>query len=66
MPGMEKHRENLSTDFCIHLLGGGAAGVTNASITCRLDLVRTWLVDQVILLELGSPALKFEHIVSSV
>lgn len=46
LPGMEKHRENLSTDLCIRLLGGGAAGVTAASITYPLDLVRTRLAAQ--------------------
>ena len=51
MPVMEKYRENLSTDLCIRLLGGGAAGVTAASITYPLDLVRTRLAAQVILLE---------------
>ena len=51
MPVMEKYRENLSTDLCIRLLGGGAAGVAAASITYPLDLVRTRLAAQVILLE---------------
>lgn len=47
MPGLENHRENLSTDLCVHFVGGGLAGITAASVTYPLDLVRTRLAAQV-------------------
>ncbi|XP_057979089.1 uncharacterized protein LOC131165375 isoform X3 [Malania oleifera] len=46
IPGLDGHRENLSTDVCVRLLGGGLAGVTAASATYPLDLVRTRLAAQ--------------------
>ncbi|XP_021813818.1 mitochondrial substrate carrier family protein B-like isoform X2 [Prunus avium] len=46
MPGLENHRENLSTDLCVHFVGGGLAGITAASVTYPLDLVRTRLAAQ--------------------
>nr|DAD26558.1 TPA_asm: hypothetical protein HUJ06_028026 [Nelumbo nucifera] len=48
IPGLEHHRENLSADLCVRLVGGGLAGITAASITYPLDLVRTRLAAQVI------------------
>ncbi|XP_057804094.1 mitochondrial adenine nucleotide transporter ADNT1-like isoform X3 [Salvia miltiorrhiza] len=44
--GVEGQGENISTDLCIRLLGGGLAGVTAASATYPLDLVRTRLTAQ--------------------
>ncbi|GMP69284.1 hypothetical protein CsSME_00028602 [Camellia sinensis var. sinensis] len=44
--GMESCRENVSADLCIRLVGGGLAGITAASITYPLDLVRTRLAAQ--------------------
>lgn len=46
---------NISTDLCIRLLGGGLAGVTAASVTYPLDLVRTRLTAQVDRLMKASP-----------
>ncbi|KAL8539118.1 hypothetical protein ACS0TY_000926 [Phlomoides rotata] len=37
---------SISADLCIRLLGGGLAGVTAASVTYPLDLVRTRLTAQ--------------------
>ena len=47
VPGLENHRDNLSTDLCVHFVGGGSAGITAASVTYPLDLVRTRLAAQV-------------------
>ncbi|XP_059666327.1 uncharacterized protein LOC132312096 isoform X2 [Cornus florida] len=44
--GLEGHSENLSTDLCIRLVGGGLAGITAASVTYPLDLIRTRLAAQ--------------------
>uniref|UniRef100_A0A5B7BWB7 Mitochondrial substrate carrier family protein B-like n=1 Tax=Davidia involucrata TaxID=16924 RepID=A0A5B7BWB7_DAVIN len=44
--GLEGHRENVSADLCIRLVGGGLAGITAASVTYPLDLVRTRLAAQ--------------------
>lgn len=44
--GLETQGENLSADVCIRLLGGGLAGITAASVTYPLDLVRTRLAAQ--------------------
>ncbi|GLJ42359.1 hypothetical protein SUGI_0877260 [Cryptomeria japonica] len=46
LPFMERYKENISTDLGIRLLGGGAAGVTAATFTYPLDLVRTRLAAQ--------------------
>ncbi|XP_042512764.1 mitochondrial substrate carrier family protein B-like [Macadamia integrifolia] len=46
IPGMQSHGENLSADICVRLVGGGLAGITAASITYPLDLVRTRLAAQ--------------------
>ncbi|KAF8397389.1 hypothetical protein HHK36_016302 [Tetracentron sinense] len=46
IPGLESHGENLSADLCVRLVGGGLAGITAASITYPLDLVRTRLAAQ--------------------
>ena len=43
MPVLVNYRENMSTDVGIWLLGGGLSGITAASITYPLDLVRTHL-----------------------
>lgn len=45
--GVESQGENISTDICIRLVGGGLAGITAASVTYPLDLVRTRLAAQV-------------------
>ncbi|XP_051143309.1 uncharacterized protein LOC127259761 [Andrographis paniculata] len=44
--GVENQGESVSADLCIRLLGGGLAGVTAASATYPLDLVRTRLAAQ--------------------
>ncbi|KAF5179938.1 Mitochondrial carrier protein coac2 [Thalictrum thalictroides] len=46
IPGLEGHRENVTADVCVRLLAGGLAGVTAASATYPLDLVRTRLAAQ--------------------
>ncbi|XAR71978.1 hypothetical protein NMG60_11018449 [Bertholletia excelsa] len=44
--GKESQRENVGTDIFIRLVGGGLAGITAASMTYPLDLVRTRLAAQ--------------------
>ncbi|KAM7494854.1 hypothetical protein LguiB_029463 [Lonicera macranthoides] len=44
--GVTSSGENISTDLCIRLVGGGFAGITAASVTYPLDLVRTRLTAQ--------------------
>ncbi|KAK9168304.1 hypothetical protein Syun_000444 [Stephania yunnanensis] len=46
VPGLESHRESIGADVCVRLLGGGFAGITAASVTYPLDLVRTRLAAQ--------------------
>ncbi|KAJ4979993.1 hypothetical protein NE237_010773 [Protea cynaroides] len=46
IPVLQSNGENISADFCVRLVGGGLAGVTAASITYPLDLVRTRLAAQ--------------------
>ncbi|KAH7537468.1 uncharacterized protein LOC107413827 isoform X2 [Ziziphus jujuba] len=46
IPGLEGHRENTGTDLIVHFMGGGLAGITAASTTYPLDLVRTRLAAQ--------------------
>ena len=47
LPALESHGENMSANLCIHFIGGGLAGITAASATYPLDLVRTRLTAQV-------------------
>ncbi|GFY83590.1 mitochondrial substrate carrier family protein [Actinidia rufa] len=42
----ESQRENMSADIFVRLVGGGLAGITAASVTYPLDLVRTRLAAQ--------------------
>ncbi|XP_047982857.1 mitochondrial substrate carrier family protein B-like isoform X1 [Salvia hispanica] len=44
--GVEGQGESIGADLCVRLLGGGLAGVTAASATYPLDLVRTRLTAQ--------------------
>ncbi|XP_030932428.1 mitochondrial substrate carrier family protein B-like isoform X1 [Quercus lobata] len=46
IPGLENHRDNIGTDLCVHFVAGGSAGITAASATYPLDLVRTRLAAQ--------------------
>ncbi|KAJ6798663.1 mitochondrial substrate carrier family protein B-like isoform X1 [Iris pallida] len=46
VPGLDRHKDYVSADICLRLLGGGLAGITAASITYPLDLVRTRLAAQ--------------------
>lgn len=45
--GMESHRESISSNLFVHFVAGGFAGITAASATYPLDLVRTRLAAQV-------------------
>ncbi|WOL14974.1 mitochondrial substrate carrier family protein B-like isoform X1 [Canna indica] len=44
--GLDKQRDSVSADVCVRLLGGGLAGLTAATMTYPLDLVRTRLSAQ--------------------
>ncbi|XP_009615663.1 uncharacterized protein [Nicotiana tomentosiformis] len=44
--GVESQGENITADLCIRLVGGGLSGITAASVTYPLDLVRTRLAAQ--------------------
>ncbi|KAG5554023.1 hypothetical protein RHGRI_011780 [Rhododendron griersonianum] len=46
IPGLESHRRSTSADIFVHFVGGGLAGMTAASSTYPLDLVRTRLAAQ--------------------
>ncbi|KAG1371758.1 mitochondrial substrate carrier family protein B [Cocos nucifera] len=46
IPGLNRHKEYASADVCVRLIGGGLAGITAASMTYPLDLVRTRLAAQ--------------------
>uniref|UniRef100_A0A1D1YWS6 Mitochondrial substrate carrier family protein B n=1 Tax=Anthurium amnicola TaxID=1678845 RepID=A0A1D1YWS6_9ARAE len=46
LPGLDRHRDFVAADVFLRLLGGGLAGVTAASMTYPLDLVRTRLAAQ--------------------
>ncbi|KAI4306759.1 hypothetical protein L6164_030008 [Bauhinia variegata] len=46
VPGLENHGDNVSADACIQFVGGGLAGITAATATYPLDLVRTRLAAQ--------------------
>ncbi|XP_078174869.1 uncharacterized protein LOC144568395 [Carex rostrata] len=46
VPGLDRHREFVAADVGVRLIGGGLAGITAASLTYPLDLVRTRLAAQ--------------------
>ncbi|XVF83782.1 hypothetical protein PTKIN_Ptkin16aG0520200 [Pterospermum kingtungense] len=46
LPPLGSQGESMSADLCIHFIGGGLAGITAASATYPLDLVRTRLAAQ--------------------
>ena len=48
MSVVESREANFSTDVFVRLVAGGLAGVTAASVTYPLDLVRTRLSAQVL------------------
>lgn len=52
LPFLERRRDNAGKDFSVRLLGGGLAGITAASATYPLDLVRTRLAAQVFVFSL--------------
>ena len=47
VPGLDRHKDFVAADLSLRLLSGGLAGVTAASMTYPLDLVRTRLAAQV-------------------
>ena len=47
IPGLEGQGEHPHADAFVHFVGGGLAGMTAASATYPLDLVRTRLAAQV-------------------
>lgn len=47
VPGLDRRKDHMSADLLVHFLGGGLAGITAASSTYPLDLVRTRLAAQV-------------------
>ncbi|KAK4778175.1 hypothetical protein SAY87_018362 [Trapa incisa] len=46
VPGLEKYRSNVSAEISMHFACGGLAGITAATATYPLDLVRTRLAAQ--------------------
>lgn len=46
IPSLQSRRGHVGTDLCVHFVGGGLAGVTAASMTYPLDLMRTRLAAQ--------------------
>ncbi|KAA0050390.1 mitochondrial substrate carrier family protein B isoform X1 [Cucumis melo var. makuwa] len=46
VPGLDRRKDHMSADLLVHFLGGGLAGITAASSTYPLDLVRTRLAAQ--------------------
>lgn len=46
IPGLDLNKNHVSADICVRMVGGGLAGITAASITYPLDLVRTRLAAQ--------------------
>lgn len=46
MPSLQRYRGSAGADVCVHFVGGGLAGITAASTTYPLDLVRTRLAAQ--------------------
>ncbi|CAA0836365.1 Mitochondrial substrate carrier family protein [Striga hermonthica] len=46
IPGLDGQRRNAHGDIFVHFVGGGLAGITAASATYPLDLVRTRLAAQ--------------------
>ncbi|XP_051113699.1 uncharacterized protein LOC127239542 [Andrographis paniculata] len=46
IPGLDGPRSNANTDAFVHFVGGGLAGITAASTTYPLDLIRTRLAAQ--------------------
>ncbi|KAJ8765858.1 hypothetical protein K2173_020374 [Erythroxylum novogranatense] len=46
VPGLESQKANMGGDLFVHFVGGGLAGITAASATYPLDLVRTRLAAQ--------------------
>lgn len=47
LTGLGSQSGSLGADTCVHFVGGGLAGITAASATYPLDLVRTRLAAQV-------------------
>lgn len=53
-PVLKRYKGNASLDVLVHFVSGGLAGMTAASATYPLDLVRTRLSAQVIVLFINS------------
>lgn len=47
IPGLDGHEGNVHSDIFVHFVAGGSAGITAASATYPLDLIRTRLAAQV-------------------
>ena len=45
--GFQSRTDSVGADMCVHFFCGGLAGVTAASATYPLDLIRTRLAAQV-------------------
>lgn len=47
LPFLENYRGSTAANMCVHFVGGGLAGITAATATYPLDLIRTRLAAQV-------------------
>ena len=47
IPSIGDNSGSAATDACVHFVGGGMSGITAATATYPLDLIRTRLAAQV-------------------